>query len=153
MKYYSGVNLLFKIYKDATLFFSKDNVSTIANVIPTMDHIDALLGDVPVEPLSQSVKHALRFARKSINKYYSKTDLSNVYSIAMGEYLDIILLHLLILFHISVLHPQLKLKYFQQRHWAQDWIDTAETTVREEFAKYDTHSTLGPVLVCSKVLF
>ena len=153
MKYYSGVNLLFKIYKDATLLFSQDKVSSIANVIPTMDRIDALLSDAPVEPLSQSVKHALKFARKSINKYYSKTDLSNVYCIAMGEFLDILLLCLLILFHILVLHPQLKFKYFQQRHWAQDWIDTAEAILQEEYAKYDTCSTLGPVLVCFKIFF
>ena len=87
MKYYSGVNLLFKIYKDATLFFSQDKVLLIANVIPTMDHINALLSDAPVKPLSQSVKHILKFACKSINKYYLKTDLSNVYHIAMGEFL------------------------------------------------------------------
>ena len=118
-----------------------------------MDRIDALLSDVPAEPLSQSVKHALTFARKSINKYYSKTDLSNVYRITMGEYLDILLSFLLILFRISVLHPQLKLKYFQQCHWDQDWIDTAEEIVREEFTKYDTCSTLGPVLVCSNIFF
>ena len=34
---YSFVNLLSKIYKDVTLFFSQDQVSLIANVIPTMD--------------------------------------------------------------------------------------------------------------------
>jgi hypothetical protein len=51
-----------------------------------MDRIDALLNDAPVEPLSPSVKHALKFARESINKYYSKTDLSNVYRIAMGKF-------------------------------------------------------------------
>ena len=126
---YSFINLLSKIYKDAMLFFSQDQVSSIANVIPTMDHIDALLSDAPVEPLSPSVKHVLRFARKSINKYYSKTDLSNMYHIAMGELLDILLLHLLILFDFSVLYPQLKLKYFQQCNWQKDWIDTAETIV------------------------
>jgi hypothetical protein len=144
---------LFKIYKDATLFFSQDKVSSIANVIPTMDRIDALLSDVPAEPLSQSVKHALTFARKSINKYYLKTDLSNVYHITMGEYSVISLLCLLILFRVSVLHPQLKLKYFQQRHWDQDWIDTAEAILREEYTKYDTRSTLGPDLVRSKLFF
>lgn len=58
---------------------------------------------------------------------------------------------LLILFCISVLHPQLKLKYFQQRHWAQDWIETAETIVREEFEKYDTRPTLGPILSVPEV--
>ena len=46
---------------------------------------------------------------------------------------------------------QLKLKYFQQRHWAQDWIETAETIVQEEFKKYDTHPTLGPILSVPEV--
>jgi hypothetical protein len=49
-----------------------------------MDRIDSLLNNATTEPLSSSVKHALTFARKSINKYYSKTDVSNVYRIAMG---------------------------------------------------------------------
>jgi hypothetical protein len=118
-----------------------------------MDRIDALLSDAPVKPLSPSVKHALRFARKSINKYYSKTDLSNVYRIAMGTFLVILLSFVLNSFRVSVLHPQLKLKYFQQRHWSKDWIDTAETIVREEYAKYDTRSMLGPILVCSSKIF
>jgi hypothetical protein len=50
---------------------------------------------------------------------------------------------------ILVLHPQLKLKYFQQRGWTKDWISTAEAIVREEFAKYDTPSMPTPVPVCS----
>ena len=96
-----------------------------------MDCIDALLRGATSELLSPSVKHALAFARNSINKYYSKTDLSNVYHIAM------------------VLHPQLKLKYFQQHGWTQDWICTAETLVREEFAKYDAPSAPASVPVCT----
>jgi hypothetical protein len=79
-----GTDCLCQIYKDATLFFSQDQISTIANVIPTMDRIDLLLSDSTTKQLSLSVKHALSFAHKSINKYYSKTDLSNVYRIAMG---------------------------------------------------------------------
>jgi hypothetical protein len=80
----SDINCLSQIYKDATLFFSQDQVSTIANGIPTMDLIDSLLSDAATEPLSSSVKHVLTFTHKSINKYYSKTDLSNVYRITMG---------------------------------------------------------------------
>jgi hypothetical protein len=75
------------MYKDATLFFSQDAVATIAHVIPTMDRIDAMLSSSSTEPLSPSVKHALSFARKIMDKYYSKTDLSNVYRIAMGMFL------------------------------------------------------------------
>ena len=72
------------MYKEATLFFSQDAVATIAHVIPTMDRIDTMLSSSSTEPLSPSVKHALSFARKIMDKYYSKTDLSNVYRIAMG---------------------------------------------------------------------
>ena len=138
-----------------TLFFSQDKISSIANVIPTMDRIDALLSNAPVEPLSPSVKHALVFARKSINKYYSKTDLSNVYRIAMGMFftLVVVLSFVLILFHVLVLHPQLKLKYFQQRNWEKDWINTAETIVREEYTKYNAYSELVPILVRSMLIF
>jgi hypothetical protein len=41
-----------KIYKDATLFFSQDQVLSIANIIPTMDHIDALLRDTTISNCS-----------------------------------------------------------------------------------------------------
>jgi len=75
---------VYQMYKEATLFFSRDDISTIAHVIPTMDGIDAMLRDSALEPLAPSVKHALSFARKLMDKYYSKTDLSNVYRIAMG---------------------------------------------------------------------
>jgi hypothetical protein len=73
-----------QIYKDATLFFSQDSAATVAHVIPTMDRIDIVLHGTGDMSLTPSVKHALIFARKLLDKYYSKTDLSNVYRIAMG---------------------------------------------------------------------
>jgi hypothetical protein len=72
------------MYKDATLFFSQDNVMTIANIVPTMDCIDAMLSSSAKMPLNPAVKHALTFVCKLMDKYYSKTDLSDVYHIAMG---------------------------------------------------------------------
>jgi hypothetical protein len=76
------------MYKEATLFFSQDSSATIAHVIPTMDRIDAMLRDDPgSRPLHPAVKHVLTYARKRIDKYYAKTDLSNVYRIAMSEFL------------------------------------------------------------------
>ena len=74
------------MYKEGTIFFSQDSVATIAHVIPTMDQINTMLSSSSVEPLSPSVKHALSFAQKIINKYYSKMDLSNVYQISMGMF-------------------------------------------------------------------
>jgi hypothetical protein len=49
-----------------------------------MDRIDDMLKDSMTEPLTPAVKHALKFARQLMNKYYSRTDLSNVYRIVMG---------------------------------------------------------------------
>ena len=72
------------MYKDATLFFSQDNVVTIAHVVLTMDRIDAMLSNSATMPLTPAIKHALSFARRLMDKYYSKTDFSNVYRIAMG---------------------------------------------------------------------
>lgn len=37
-----------------------------------------------------------------------------------------------------VLHPQLKLKYFQQNGWLKGWVNTALNIVKNEFAKYNT---------------
>ena len=74
------------MYKDATLFFSQDDAVTIPNVVLTMDWIDAMLSSFTMAPLAPSVKHALSFTHRLMDKYYSKTDLSNVYRIAMGMY-------------------------------------------------------------------
>jgi hypothetical protein len=41
-----------------------------------------------------------------------------------------------------VLHPQLKLKYFQQHGWEKEWISTAEEIVRDEFKKYDVSNKM-----------
>ena len=54
------------------------------NVIPIMDHIDNLLSDSAKQPLTPSIKYALCFTQASINKYYSLSDNSNIYRIAMG---------------------------------------------------------------------
>jgi hypothetical protein len=105
-----------------------------------MDRIDNMLRASGRASLNPSVKHALTFARTLLDKYYSKTDLSNVYRIAMGM-LHTWLRRLLSYPSCLVLHPQLKLKYFQQHGWAKDWVDTAEQIVREEFMKYDTPTT------------
>jgi hypothetical protein len=120
---WSLVLTVIQMYKDATTFFSQESVSTIAHVIPTIDRIDTMLSESSTEPLTPAVKHGLSFARRVLNKYYSKTDDSNIYRIAM------------------ILHPQIKLKYFQRHKWSQEWIDTAEAILREEFLKYDKASS------------
>ncbi|KAG2355081.1 hypothetical protein BDR07DRAFT_1178345, partial [Suillus spraguei] len=53
--------------------------------------------------------------KRTLNRYYSHTDKSEVYRIAM------------------VLHLQHKLVYFEQAIWDTDWIATAANIVREQY--------------------
>jgi len=50
----------------------------------------------------------MKLAKLKMNRYYSLTDSSSTYRIAM------------------VLHPRLKLEYFRQHHWEGEWIEEAE---------------------------
>ena len=75
-----------QIFKDATLFFSRSTPS-LATVIPAMDHIDGVLTTLTRdEDLQPSIRGALSLAKKTLNKYYNKTDDSEVYRIAMSKY-------------------------------------------------------------------
>ena len=51
----------------------------------------------------------------------------------MGNVTVLDLQHLLTA-SIAVLHPGLKLEYFRQHEWDNEWIDMAEDLVREEYA-------------------
>ncbi|KAF6747410.1 hypothetical protein DFP72DRAFT_821764, partial [Ephemerocybe angulata] len=74
-----------KIFKTVTLQFSSDTVS-LADVIPAMDdmHRD-LKASIANEELSQPIRSALSLGVDLLNKYYSLTDESEVYRIAIGE--------------------------------------------------------------------
>ncbi|KAF9554476.1 hypothetical protein CPC08DRAFT_615321, partial [Agrocybe pediades] len=96
-----------KVLKDATTFFSRAN-ACIANVIPVMDIInDRLTEKTNDNTLSPAIRASLGLAKKTLNRYYSKTDDIEVYRIAM------------------VLHPKHKLQYFKDAHWNLEWIDVA----------------------------
>ncbi|KIM52767.1 hypothetical protein SCLCIDRAFT_140432 [Scleroderma citrinum Foug A] len=96
------------VLKDATLFFSC-GMPNLTMVIPAMDYIDevfttSMLDHTRFDP---AIHAAIGLAKKTLNKYYSLTDSSKVYCIAM------------------ILHPCYKLEYFKQAKWNVDWIDTA----------------------------
>lgn len=85
-------------------------------VIPVMDIIDDALDENSKSTnYRPCIRQATTLAKATLNRYYQKTDLSNVYRIAM------------------VLHPAHKLQYFKNAEWENDWIGTAEELVREEF--------------------
>ena len=68
-----------------------------------------------------------------MNCYYSITDGSSAYHIAMGMLHGYYQLELLTQCSGAVLHPGLKLEYFRTHKWEDEWIDVAENLVREEY--------------------
>ena len=56
-------------------------------VIPAMDHIDSVLATNAIDDrYCLAIKAALTIGKKTLNHYYSKTNLSNIYWIAMGTF-------------------------------------------------------------------
>ena len=98
-----------------------------------MDHVDEQLTlfsrDRKYHP---SIRAAVLLAKKTLNHYYGLTDSSEVYRIAMGMLLFILIISDLTS-SITVLHPRHKLTYFKNAGWELEWINTAETLVCEEF--------------------
>ena len=75
-----------QIFKDATLFFSR-GTPNIAAVIPAMDHLDEHLTNATLDPkYPVSIKAAIAIGKKTLNRYYDKTDSSEVFRIAMGTF-------------------------------------------------------------------
>ena len=101
-------------YKNATLFFSQDSAS-VAAVIPAMDRISNHLNSQTGKAYHPSITAAMKLARKKMDRYYSLTDSSTTYRIAM------------------ILHPGMKLEYFRNQKWEEEWIEEAESLVREGY--------------------
>ena len=77
--------LFLQIFKTVTLEFSTDTPS-IANVIPAMDRMHAdLLAACENEKYSTAIRAALKVGMNLLNKYYSITDNSEVYRIAISK--------------------------------------------------------------------
>ena len=89
-------------YKNATLYFSSDSAN-IATVIPAMDRIDNKLNTQTKQPIHPAIVSAMKLARRKLNRYYSLTDLSSVYQIAMGMSSSSALNPVLICFEFSIL--------------------------------------------------
>ena len=113
-------------------------------VIPAMDHIDTVLtnGIVNSQLLDPAIRTALRLAKKTLNRYYSLTDKSETYRIAMGMSFCSHLYYRFADKSLAVLHPRHKLEYFKTAGWEDDWIATAHRIVRNTYERsYATHST------------
>src|SRR5271154_3203981 len=102
-----------------------------------MDHIDEHLATAAIDNKSPlAIKAALAIGKKTLNRYYDKTDHSEVFRIAMGRLFFNISLFIYLLMRIIVLHPRHKLHYFKNAGWDEEWITTAKTIVRAEFNRF-----------------
>ena len=73
------------IFQDTTMFFSQ-GTPNLATVVPAMDMIDKhLTTDSLKRSLSVPIRAAVSVTKTTMNKYYTKTDHSEVYRIAMGK--------------------------------------------------------------------
>ncbi|KAJ6632373.1 hypothetical protein B0H10DRAFT_1771634, partial [Mycena sp. CBHHK59/15] len=75
--------------------------------------------------LQPAVVHAVSLGRTTLQRYYMKTSLSDVYSLATSELITLV-----------VLHPSSKLKYFCANSFDSEWITACESKLR---AKYDEY--------------
>jgi hypothetical protein len=89
-----------------------------------MDRVVETLKPENAESYHPAITAAMGLAHDKMDEYYSLTDESNLYRIAM------------------ILHPEYKLEYFRQRVWPKKWTNTAEEIFREEyFATYGKETT------------
>ena len=72
-------------FKEATLFFSS-STPNLAQVIPAMDLVDQRLATAVASPetYNPAIRTACELAKITLNKYYSLSDASKLYRIAMS---------------------------------------------------------------------
>ncbi|KAI0752333.1 hypothetical protein C8Q80DRAFT_1062322, partial [Daedaleopsis nitida] len=102
--YLRQLGTILKVFKDATSLFS-GNTPSLAKVIPTMDHLDKILTTATKSPhkYGHPVRISCGYAKRTLNRYYSYSDMSVTFRIAM------------------ILTPFLKLEYFKKMRWPELW--------------------------------
>ena len=80
-------------------------------VIPAMDHIDQVLSSQSIDKVKfdAPIRVAIAMGKKTLNRYYTLTDLSEVYRIAMSKTLSFLsppITHFTNLFHSSSPYAQ-----------------------------------------------
>lgn len=90
-----------------------------------MDAIDRAFTTASMdgEQFSLPIKIALNLGKRIMNKYYNLTDESEIYRLSIGT-LPVLPVRIYLTLLI-VLHPGLKLRYFKDNKWPQQWQDDA----------------------------
>ncbi|SJK96756.1 uncharacterized protein ARMOST_00001 [Armillaria ostoyae] len=103
----------------ATLQMSQSGVPLIHQVIPMFDEMISQLEDIIMDhKLFPGVRAAAIRARAVLCKYYSKTDDSYMYRMAL------------------MMHPAYKIEYFHEQNWEPEWVDRCFEIVREVWNKH-----------------
>ena len=107
-----------QILKDATTFFAS-NMPIVAAVIPAINAIDKMFatGIIDKQILSEPIHHALTIGKKTLNKYYTLTDKSHIYWVAMGKLFYFLSFKILNWLSCS------SSSFFQARPLLQGWLD------------------------------
>ncbi|KAI1787165.1 hypothetical protein LXA43DRAFT_896664, partial [Ganoderma leucocontextum] len=85
-------------------------------VIPYIDVLTAHLDDFQDNlTLTMGIRTAAKRGRLMLSKYYSLTDETAIFRIAM------------------ILHPAFKLSYFHKADWPEDWIKEARRLIVDEW--------------------
>ncbi|KAI1783384.1 hypothetical protein LXA43DRAFT_903690 [Ganoderma leucocontextum] len=72
-------------FKDATSYFESEGSPNLAKVIPAIDQLDKFLTTASGSTkFDHPIQVACELAKKTLNTYYSRTDMSKTYRIAMG---------------------------------------------------------------------
>ncbi|OJT02143.1 hypothetical protein TRAPUB_7401 [Trametes pubescens] len=110
---------LLDLFLFATKEISTSGRALVHQVIPYIDvltsHVDNFKKD---DALLPAIRAAAQRGRVILDKYYSLTDDSIVYRIAM------------------ILHPRYKMQYFRDQDWEEEWIAAAVDLVRSEWTTY-----------------
>jgi hypothetical protein len=114
-----------------------------------MDTIDKVLATNALSSkYSIAIHAALSVGKKTLNRYYEKTDFSKTYCIVMGisSFICFIITYCSL---FSVLHLHHKLNYIKNTQWEDDWIKAAGQLVRDEFDLSYNHDATSPGVVSS----
>ena len=81
-----------------------------------MDHIDEYLATASQNvKYSEAIRAALALGKKTLNRYYNKTDHSEVYRIAMGKPFHVLFVSFFFHFHSSLQFSTLVISYITSR--------------------------------------
>jgi hypothetical protein len=142
------VQLLLPFY-EFTLQLSTKASARIADVVVMIDQITSNLAGViakedPEGDHPPALRNACRAGLRITNKYYSLTDCSPLYRIAMGrsfcqlscDYICHSWQLTNIISEYPVLHPSFKDEYFKLAKWPKEWIDEAVRLTCEMYIKW-----------------